>query len=219
MLEHLSPLPPPSDRAVLVVLSGLPGVGKSTFARRLAALAPVAIVETDDVRKTLVPRPRYTNGEHALVFRVAYQALGALLRQGVSAVFDATNLTEDIRRRAYRVARDADAGLVVVAVHAPPEVVRQRMEARARGAQGAVLSQPALSLVEGSKGADRSDATWEVYQAMAPGAEPVRRPHYLMDTTQDTTEVLLAVAAAVRGEEPDYPLRGGGVREGVTPPV
>lgn len=187
---------------MLVVLSGLPGVGKSTFARRLAALAPVAIVETDDVRKTLIPRPQYTNGEHALVFRVAYQALDALLRQGVSAVFDATNLTEDIRRRAYRVARDAGAGLAVVAVDAPPEVVRQRMEARARG-----------------KTTDRSDATWEVYQAMAPAAERVRRPHYLVDTTQDTAEVLLAVAAAVRGKETGYPLRRAGVGEGAAPPA
>src|SRR3990172_483334 len=114
VLARLVPLPEPSQRPALVVLVGLPGVGKSTFARRLAALVPVAVVGSDEVRKILFSHPQYTDGEHARVFNVAYAALAELLRQGVSVVFDATNLRESGRRTAYKIARDTDSRLVVV---------------------------------------------------------------------------------------------------------
>ena|SRR3990172_5057233 len=182
VLERLGPLPEPSPRPALVVLVGLPGVGKSTLARRLAALAQVAVVGSDDVRKILFSHPHYTDGEHARVFNAAYATLAELLRQGVSAVFDATNLRESARRKAYKIARDTDSHLVVVEVTAAPEVVRQRMEARDNGADPQ----------------DRSDATWEVYQAMAETAEPLRRRHYTVDTSGDMTEGLHAVAAEVQ---------------------
>lgn len=183
ILEHLEPLAEPSFSPVLVVLSGLPGVGKSTFARTLRSHLPLVIVETDDIRKTLFQRPQYSNGEHAWVFRVAYEVIGSLLRRDISVVFDATNLQETARKRAYRLARDAGARLAVVAIHAPPEVVRQRMEARANGA----------TLL------DRSDATWEVYQAMAASVEPIRRPHHVVDTSGDISAAIEAVVAAIRG--------------------
>ena len=169
ILHRLEPLPDAGPSPALVLLSGLPGVGKSTFARSLATLVPIAIVATDDVRKALVERPQYTDAEHARVFRVAYTVLAEVLHRGVSTVFDATNLQEDLRRRVYRVARDAGARLVVVAVTAPSEVVRQRMEGRAYGANPL----------------DRSDATWDVYLRFAATCEPIRRQHHLADTSGD----------------------------------
>ena len=119
VLRRLEPLPPPSATPALVVLSGPPGAGKSTIARRLRDAAPVAIVASDFVRKTLFPQPTYSNAEHAQVFVAAHRVLRTLLRRSISTVFDATNLREDARRSAGGVARAAGARLLLVAVTAP----------------------------------------------------------------------------------------------------
>lgn len=178
VLKTLEPLPPPGERTTLVVLCGLPGVGKSTFARRLAACAPVAVVGSDEVRKTLFPQPQYSGGEHARVFGAVHAVLAELLRRRMSAVFDATNLYERDRRRAYRIARDSGCGLAIVEVVAPPEVVRRRLERRGAGTDPR----------------DRSDATWEVYMQMAARMQPVRQEHLTVDTSVESEQALMAIA-------------------------
>jgi predicted kinase len=47
----------------ILLLSGLPGAGKTTFAHRLAALAEVHHIESDAVRREIFPRPAYTFAE------------------------------------------------------------------------------------------------------------------------------------------------------------
>ena len=51
---------PTPRRPTLVMLSGLPGVGKSYLARRLAAAFPAVVVESDAVRARLVGETRFT---------------------------------------------------------------------------------------------------------------------------------------------------------------
>ena len=177
ILRRLEPLPPPSATPALVVLSGPPGVGKSTIARRLRDAAPVAIVASDFVRKTLFPQPTYSHAEHAQVFVAAHRVLRTLLRRSISTVFDATNLREDARRSAGGVARAAGARLLLVAVTAPPDVVKARMDLRER--------QPHPE--------DLSDATWEVYLQLTSTAQPIAQEHWSIDTAADHEAALQAI--------------------------
>ena len=54
---QLSPPPSHPSRPALVMLCGLPGVGKSHLARRLADRLLYIIVQTDWVRKTIYRLP------------------------------------------------------------------------------------------------------------------------------------------------------------------
>lgn len=87
-------------------LTGLPGSGKSSVAReaarRLNAIGlRVRVLELDEIRRVVTPRPTYTAEEREVVYRaLAYMAM-LLYNEGVSVIIDATAH----RRRFRDVAR------------------------------------------------------------------------------------------------------------------
>lgn len=158
----------------LLMLAGLPGCGKSNFAREVTARFPFLVLETDRLRKALAGKPEYTPQEHSRLFRACHILIDEFLAQGYPVLFDATNLTERNRRPVYAIARKRGVPLAVAAVTAPLDVVRERLLAR-----------------DGGLDPDSwSDAGWEVYCRMAPAWEPVKRPHILVDTSGDITPAL-----------------------------
>ncbi|MER3545433.1 MAG: hypothetical protein C4311_12765 [Chloroflexota bacterium] len=156
-------------RPFVIMLSGLPGTGKSYLARRLSERLRAPVIETDFVRKTLFPQPSYSADESAIVYWVSRLLMRKLLARGVPVILDATNLIERQREMVYHVAEQAGARLVIVQTVAPEEVVRARLERR---------------LTQRDPG-DISDATWSVYRRMAERQEPIRRPHLVVNTSED----------------------------------
>ena len=159
------------------MLAGLPGSGKSTFARAVVSRLPFLVLETDRLRKALVDKPEYTPGENGRVFRAAHLLIDEFLGRDYPVLFDATNLTERNRKPVYAIARRRGVPLAVAVVTAPPEVTRQRLEDREAGLAPDTWS----------------DADWAIYQRMAPAWEPVKRPHILVDTSGDIAPALRQV--------------------------
>ncbi len=87
----------------VIWLTGIPASGKSTIARKLADKLrekglKVEILESDEVRKVLTPRPAYTDEERDWFYGVVLIWLAKLLyKHGVCVVIDAT-----AHKRAYR---------------------------------------------------------------------------------------------------------------------
>lgn len=178
----LHPLPEPVARPVLVVVVGLPGSGKSHFSRLLSQRIPLAVLETDALRKALFPRPTYSARESARLFRAVHLLIEDLLRRGVPVLLDATNLQEGHREYLYHIAEKEGARLIIVKVFAPEEVVRERLARRSAQAQ-----RP-----------DHSDADWGVYQRMLRSAEPIRRNYLSVDTSSDLGPALDRVVREVK---------------------
>lgn len=172
---------PTQGEAILVALCGLPGTGKTHFASRLTDLVSLVVLESDRLRKVLVPRPKYTPGEHTRVFSACHMLIKDLLGQGRRVLFDATNLTESFRQPLYRICDRLSVGLVLVQLTAPRDVVRRRLEARGRGLEST----------------NYSDADWLVYCRLSPYQEPIRRPHFTIDSSSDFVPVLEDVARLV----------------------
>jgi predicted kinase len=116
--------------SALVLLVGLPGSGKSTFARRLAPLLDAVILESDALRRLLFETPRHGEGESKRLFRAMQAATQRLLHYGRSVIVDATNLRESHRRPFYDIAAKTGARLHVVHLTASEDVILDRLAHR-----------------------------------------------------------------------------------------
>lgn len=180
--QGLEGLPSPQVEPPLVVVSGLPGSGKSFFCHKLAERLPFVILASDALRKILFPCPAYDEGENRRLFPACHALIEELLRKGIPIIFDATNLLERHREHLYHIADKTAAKLILIRVEAPSEVVRQRLLARGKGVDPQ----------------DDSQAGWGVYQKMKPRKEKFSRNHFVVDTSRDITPAIDKIVRLIK---------------------
>lgn len=187
LYQGLGDLPTPPEHPALVLLSGLPGSGKSHFCRELVKAAPsLVVLESDALRAILFSEPTHGQSENARLFPALHRLLERLLRNGHHVVVDATNLRRRNRRMLYDIAVRVGAPLLIVETTAPEDVIRQR------------LSRREADIATASRADDISTAGNDVYDRMIPSAQPIRRDHITVDTSQDITPAVQRVAAELR---------------------
>ena len=170
----MSQLPEPMVKPPFIMVSGLPGSGKSYFCRKLQEHLSFPIVESDALRRMLFSSPDYSLRESNRLFQACHLLIEELLREGIPLIFDATNLIERHREHLYRIADRVGAKLIIVRIDAPMELVRQRLENRSSGTD--------------SFGG--SEADWKVYQKMRASVQKIRRNHFAVDTSRDIIPVI-----------------------------
>lgn len=180
--QGLGELPEPVANPVFVIVSGLPGTGKSHFSRKLAKRMPSVILESDALRKRMYPSPTYSAQESHRLFDACHRLIEELLDSGIAVILDATNLVEQHRERLYHISQRLKAKLIIVRVEAPREIALQRLQGRSRGIDPG----------------DNSDADSGVYQKMRARAERIRRNHFVVDTSRDITPVVDKIVRAAR---------------------
>ena len=170
-------------RGALVALSGLPGTGKSHFARELTKQLTFLVLESDRIRKLLVTKPQYTREEHTRVFAVCHLLIEDYLGQGRRVLFDATNLTEAFRRPLDLICQRLSVPLYLVWLTASQDIVKARLTERAAGLHEA----------------EYSDAGWSIYCRLAPYEEPIEGSHFTVDSSGDIAPALGEVARLASG--------------------
>jgi len=147
------------NKPQLVVMMGLPGVGKTYVARQLAERIGAFHFLSDSIRKQLLGIPvgqRRSEGYGRGIYRgdIGKRTYDEMLRRsrvylsaGFSVIADATFLSEDSRQRAGEMAAKAGAPVLFVFADCPERTVRARL--RRRTAEYSF-----------------SDATFPVYRAM-----------------------------------------------------
>ncbi|MBI5946846.1 MAG: ATP-binding protein [Chloroflexi bacterium] len=171
----------PAAVPALVILSGYPGAGKTTFARALVESTGCLHVESDAIRRRLFARPTYAPAESARVFAAAESMVEAGLAGNRHVVLDATNLAVRDRRRFVRLAARLDATIVPVRLVATDATIRERL----------------------SKARDGfSEATPAVYEAMLGRARGFAVPALVVDSRFGFEPALALVRALMeRGSE------------------
>ncbi|WP_067468484.1 AAA family ATPase [Actinomadura macra] len=121
-------------RLTVTLLSGLPGVGKDHW---IAANRPdTPMVSLDRLRAELGVAP---SGDQRAVAAAAHDLARAHLRAGRSFVWNATNVSRQLREQCTGLVADYRGRVEVVALEAPPRVLRDRNRARAAPVPDAVV--------------------------------------------------------------------------------
>lgn len=113
-------------RPMLILLYGMPGSGKTSFARQLCTQLEAAHVQGDRIRAELFQSPTYSKDENHLVASLMTYMAGEFLSADVTVVYD-TNAMRAAQRRALRnLAVKAHAETSLVWLQIDPETAFQR---------------------------------------------------------------------------------------------
>jgi predicted kinase len=127
--------PHPADGAHVVIMSGMPGMGKDTYIRRHLPDWPV--VSLDQIRKVLDIKPDENQGE---VIQAAIEATRVHLRAKRNFVWNATNLTRLYRGRIVSLCIDYGATAEIRALDTSASVTRQQNRERDARVPDAVIA-------------------------------------------------------------------------------
>lgn len=159
----------------LVVVCGLPGVGKSTVARAVADRLDADVLRTDVVRKELFENPEYTSEETTAVYDELLARARERLADGRAVVLDATFKTRARRHEARTLAAEVDAEFRLVYVDCDSDVVERRIAARD----------------------DVSDADFEIHLQFKDRFEPIEMDHERIDNSGSERETVEQIDAAI----------------------
>ncbi len=149
---------------MIVIFCGLPGVGKTTVAKKLAPLIDGIILSSDKIRKELIPQPTYERSERELIYHVMILLAKYLHKAGKNCILDATFNKEEFRNQAKKKINCNDNQFFIVECFCPEDMAISRIKHRKGG---------------------YSDANITTYLRMKKIYEPVKAKHLRIDTLKD----------------------------------
>ena len=168
---------------MLVLLTGLPGSGKSHLARALASALHADVLDRDAVRDAIFPARDldYSAEQNELASQVTYQVAEYILRRDPvrTLILDGRPFSKRIQvEKVVRLAERVEHRLCVIHCWAPDPVVYRRLEKDMRHT--------------GNVAAGRN---MEKYLRIKVGFEPLTIEHLSVNTDQPTEEIVHTVLA------------------------
>ena len=147
---------------MIIIICGLPGVGKTTVAKGLAPLINAVVLATDKIRKELFSKPMYGQRERRLIYDVMILMAKYLDKAGINCILDATFTRESSRLEIKKKIGLASKDFHIIECICPEDIILSRLRERKY---------------------DYSDADFSVYRKMKRIYEPVKVEHMTVDTS------------------------------------
>lgn len=161
-----------SIKTLAVLITGLPGSGKTYFAKRLAPAIGATYFSSDIMRKTVSSQRTYSFAEKSSVYHELLERFEHCLRATQSVVMDATFYKNEIRKTFSNAAVAAGGRVIWIEVRADEDEIRRR------------LSAPR----------EDSEADFAVYERIRAEYEPLEETHLILYSDQQPLDVMIAEA-------------------------
>jgi len=161
---------------MIIIICGLPGVGKTTVAKGLSPLISAVVLATDKIRKELFSKPMYGRKERRLIYDVMILVAKYLDKAGINCILDATFTRESSRREIKEKLGLASKDIHIIECVCPEDIVFSRLRQRKH---------------------DYSDADFSVYRNMKRIYEPVKAEHMTVDTSMLSKTDIRSIATKI----------------------
>jgi predicted kinase len=146
---------------MIIVVTGLPGVGKTTFSKELGSILNAQVLSSDKIRKELFSKPTYSKSEKSLVYEVILLIAKYLHQTGKTCILDATFSRENFRKKLQEKLDAKKNQLFLIECKCPEPIVLKRLRNRKN---------------------DYSDADFRIYKKLKRQYEPIKTSHITIDT-------------------------------------
>lgn len=157
---------------MIIIVSGLPGSGKSYFGERLAAYLGANYINSDQVRVALHASGKYSVRDKLVVYKEMLLQTAGFLEQKKDVVVDATFYYHTMREMFLRLAYGHNEPIRVIEVTADENLIRQRLQ----------------------KPRKYSEADYSVYEKVRDDFEAITMPHLTLQSTNDNLDAMLETA-------------------------
>lgn len=137
-----------SIKPYLFLFCGLPAVGKTYHAKKIARKYKAVHLMTDKIRKELFPHPSYSKEESKKVYKEMLKRAIRFLKDKRNVVLDGTYLNTKRRKEVYQSVQKLKVHFKVFYITASPHTVLQRLQKRKK------------------KKGEYSDADFHIYKMM-----------------------------------------------------
>lgn len=146
--------------SVLVMVMGLPGSGKSYFAKRLAKEIDAVYLGSDELRKEMGLMGLYRLENKLTVYEEMFRRAKLIHKTGKNVVLDGTFFLQQVRDLVIFLAKSLSWRLTIIHIQAEEELITKRL----------------------SKSREDSEADLEVYQKIKSEFEPIIEKHLLIQS-------------------------------------
>jgi predicted kinase len=143
---------------MLILIAGLPGSGKTYFAKALAQKLNAKHLSSDVLRQQLELKGQYDEGIKKRVYDEMQQLTQQHISEGAVVVVDATFYKEAVRDLFIETAEKNNAPCFIIEIKAEEETIQKRLQRKR----------------------EYSEADFEVYQKIKKSFEPIHQHHLVL---------------------------------------
>lgn len=158
---------------MIIVVSGLPGSGKSYFAERLSAQLNALYINSDRIRKEVNAMGHYTLDDKLAVYKEMNTRTEEALQKHKMVILDATFYLQNMRNLFKNTARTYLTDICFIHVWAKETLIKKRIE------------QPRID----------SEADFKVYEKIKEEYEEIREHHLKLESTNENIDEMIMQAS------------------------
>ncbi len=157
---------------MVIIVFGLPGTGKSYFARHLSQEIDAVYLSTDEVRLHMKKQGRYDEKDKQLVYDRLEEMMSEHLKKGETVIIDGTFHEQRRRDQFSGKAHELRQPIFFIEMQSREETVKERVEQKR----------------------EYSEADYSVYKMILDKFEPLGIPHLQLESDRDALGTMIEQA-------------------------